>query len=116
MQTHDHAHACTHTHNTLFPQFLMTVSAVFVLMTHVLTKPYVKTHINIIETLILLNLAAVTVVYLNPSVNHVPQWLTTLLVLLPFAYCLVYILWRISRYVWYVDCLRNYYRYCTFHI
>ena len=99
--THSHAYA-------LFLQFLMTVSAVFVLMTHVLTKPYVKTHINIIETLILLNLAAVTVVYLNPSVNHVPQWLTALLVLLPFAYCLVYILWRISGYVWYVDCLRNY--------
>ena len=85
----------------------MTVSAVFVLMTHVLTKPYVKSYTNIIETLILLNLAAVTIVYLNPLANHVPQWFTTLLVLLPFAYCLVYILWRISRHLWYVDCLWN---------
>lgn len=81
-------------------QFLMTASAMFVLMTHVLTKPYVKTYINIIETLILLNLAAVTVIYLNPSSNSVPRWLSTLLVVLPYVYCIVYILWRIARYIW----------------
>ena len=78
----------------------MSASAVFVLMTHVLTKPYVKTYVNIIETLILLNLAAVTVVYLSPSTNPVPQWLTTLLVLLPYAYCIGYLLWRMARYIW----------------
>ena len=78
----------------------MTASAVFVLMTHVLTKPYEKTYINVIETLILLNLAAVTVVYLNPSSNSVPQWLTTILVILPYVYCIIYIVWRISTYIW----------------
>ena len=77
----------------------MTASAVFVLMTHVLTKPYEKTYINVIETLILLNLAAVTVVYLNPSSNLVPQWVTTILVILPYVYCIVYVVWRISRYI-----------------
>lgn len=78
----------------------MTASAMFVLMTHVLSKPYEKTYINIIETLILLNLAAVTVVYLSPITNPVPEWVSTLLVLLPYVYCLAYLLWRIARYVW----------------
>lgn len=78
----------------------MTVSAVFVLMVHILTKPYIKSYINVIEALILLNLAAVTVVYLNPSTNHVPRWFSTLLVLLPYAYCLIYMVWRIVRYTW----------------
>lgn len=78
----------------------MVLVTVAVLLVHVLTKPYEKNHVNIIETLILLNLVAITVMFLDPTENPVPAWLSTVLLILPYLYAVVYIAWTSVVYIW----------------
>lgn len=80
-------------------QMLMIVGAVTILMVHLLVQPYEKRHVNIIESLILLNLVVVGVVSLSPSTYAVPQWLRAILLLAPFIYGLLYIAWKAAYYI-----------------
>ena len=84
-------------------QFLMSLAALGVLIVHLFTKPFKKPHINIIEAAILLNLLLVTVAFLDPSNSPVPFELSTVLLFLPYAYALCYLLYRLlGRRLWYV--------------
>lgn len=78
----------------------MSLSALTVLIVHLFVKPYEKMYINIIETAILLNLLMVTAAFLDPSNSPVPQWFSTLLVLLPYCYAACYVTWRIACKLW----------------
>lgn len=81
-------------------QFLMSLAALTVLIVHLFVKPYNKTYTNIIETAILLNLLMVTAAFLDPSGQPVPEWLSTILVLLPYCYAVCYIGWRVTTRLW----------------
>ena len=78
----------------------MSLSALTVLIVHLFVKPYDKMHINVIETGILLNLLMVTAAFLDPSSRPVPEWFSSLLVLLPYFYAIGYIGWRLSQSLW----------------
>ncbi|KAL5515915.1 hypothetical protein EMCRGX_G001160 [Ephydatia muelleri] len=75
---------------------LMSFLALAVLIVHLFTKPYKKWQINLIEALILLNLVMVTIAYLDPFTSPVPMGLKTFLSVLPYAYPVVYTMWRIG--------------------
>ena len=78
---------------------LMIVGAVTILMVHLLVQPYEKRHVNIIESLILLNLVVVGVASLNPNIYKVPQWLRAILLLAPFVYGFFYMNWKTAHYI-----------------
>jgi hypothetical protein len=80
--------------------FLMSLAALTVLIVHLFAKPYDKMHINVIETAILLNLLMVTAAFLDPSGRPIPEWLSSILVVLPYLYAVGYVGWRISRTLW----------------
>ena len=77
----------------------MSLAALAVLIIHLFTKPYVKEYINIIETLILLDLLLITGAFLDPSSDQVPREFGYVLIFLPYGYCAGYIIWRIATYV-----------------
>lgn len=78
----------------------MVLVSVVVLLVHLLSKPYESRYVNIIEAMILVNLVAVTVIFLDPTDNPVPEWLSTTLLILPYLYAVVYIGWTAVRYIW----------------
>ena len=77
----------------------MIIAAVTILIVHMLVQPYEKQYINVIETFILINLVAVGVVSLNPSVFQFPQWLLAFLILAPFIYGLLYVACTVGFYI-----------------
>ena len=80
----------------------MSLAALTVLIVHLFVKPYEKMYINVIETAILLNLLMVTAAFLDPSGRPIPEWLSSILVVLPYLYAVGYVGWRISRTLWWV--------------
>ncbi len=78
----------------------MSLFAMAVLLVHLLSKPYENNTINMIEALILTDLVAVTVVFLDPVNHPVPQWLRIVLLLLPYLYATLYITRIIAMYIW----------------
>jgi len=78
---------------------LMILGALTILVVHMLVQPYEKSYINAIETLILMDLAAVGMVSLNPLDFHFPIWLLAVLLLAPFGYGIVFIMCRIGIYI-----------------
>lgn len=74
------------------------------LLVHLFTKPFEKLSTNIIEAAILLNLLLVTVAFLDPSNTPVPFAFSTVLLFLPYAYAISYLLYMLlGRRVWYVN-------------
>ncbi len=85
-------------------QFLMSLAALVVLLVHLFTKPFQEMYINIIEAAILLDLLMVTVSFLDPSNESIPVYISTTLLLLPYAYALSYIFYvTLGRRLWYVQ-------------
>lgn len=78
----------------------MAVGGVGVLLVHLLFQPYEDRHVNIIESLVLINLVSVTVMFLNPTINKVPIWFSICLLLLPYLYGTLYLAWRLIRKIW----------------
>ena len=78
----------------------MSLAALAVLIVHLFVKPYEKMYINVIETAILLNLLMVSAAFLDPSNSPVPEWFSTILVLLPYCYAVGYISWRVGEHLW----------------
>ena len=78
----------------------MSFVAMAILLVHVLAKPYKRNITNIIETLILIDLVAVTITFIDPTDQPMPQELRILLLILPYIYALLYITWTVSLYVW----------------
>ena len=78
----------------------MTGGALIVLLVHLLIQPYEKKHVNIIETLILTDLLVVSIMYLNPPVNQIPDWFSTILLLAPYVYCMLYFIGYFLHYLW----------------
>lgn len=78
----------------------MSLAALAILIVHLFTKPFEKNYINIIEAAILLNLLMVTAAFLDPSNSPVPQWFGLTLVVLPFIYAVVFLLYKLSSRVW----------------
>lgn len=78
----------------------MSLAALLVLVIHLFTKPYEKMYINVIEAAILLDLLMVTAAFLDPSNSPVPQWFSTILVVLPYAYAVAYFCWVIGKRCW----------------
>lgn len=77
----------------------MTGGALCVLLVHLLSQPYEKRCVNIIESLILTNLLIVSIMYLNPPVNQIPDWFSTTLLSAPYIYCMLYIFSIFLRYL-----------------
>jgi len=77
----------------------MIVGAVTVLLVHLLTQPYEKTHINIIEALVLVNFVTLPVLFLNPAFTNVPTWFSTLLLLAPYCYGVLYCIWALTNFI-----------------
>lgn len=77
----------------------MSFLALAVLIVHLFTKPYKKWQINLIEALILLDLVMVTFAYLDPFTSPLPMGFKSFLLVLPYAYPVVYIVWRIGYHV-----------------
>ena len=74
----------------------MSLGALTVLIVHLFTKPYVQEYINVIETLILLDLLLITGAFLDPSSDQVPKEFGYVLIFLPYGYCIGYVIWRIA--------------------
>ena len=77
----------------------MTLTAVCVLLVHLLVQPYEKRHVNVVESLVLVTLVTVAILFLNPTLNQVPVWFSTLLLLTPYLYGLLYFLWTLLHYI-----------------
>ena len=73
----------------------MTFAALVVLGVHCFAKPYEENHVNDIEAAVLLNLLLVTGAFLDPTGNQVPRGFSLFLVMIPFAYTALFLLWRI---------------------
>lgn len=71
----------------------MVLAALAILLIHLLIQPYEKRHVNIIESLVLMNLVVVAIVHLNPLLNQIPVWFSTTLLLAPYLYGLLYLAW-----------------------
>ena len=78
----------------------MALVAVTVLLVHLLSKPYERQVVNIIEALILTDLVAITVVFIDPTDHPVPQWLRIILLILPYIYASFYLIWMATSFVW----------------
>lgn len=78
----------------------MSLTSLGVLIVHLFTKPFQNMYINIIEAAILLNLLMVTVAFLDPSNTPVPLEFSTMLLLLPYAYAIVYLLSGLFQRLW----------------
>ena len=83
-----------------FLQLLMSLVAMAILLVHVLAKPYKRNITNIIETLILIDLVAVTITFIDPKDQPMPQEFRILLLILPYIYALLYVTWTVTLYVW----------------
>lgn len=70
-----------------------------VLLVHLLVQPYEKRHVNIIESLVLINLVAVTIIFLNSSSGQVPTWFSTSLLLIPYLYGILYFISILVLYI-----------------
>ena len=70
------------------------------LIVHLFTKPFQKSYINIIEAAILLNLLLVTVALLDPSNNSVPKEFGFILIVLPFAYAIIFFIYKLGSRFW----------------
>ena len=79
------------------PQFLLAMMALVVLTLHCFTKPYKERYINIVEALILLDLLLVTGLLIDPE-SQVPVEFDFFMILLPFVYFVLYLLWRIFQF------------------
>ena len=73
----------------------MSLAALVVLGVHCFAKPYKENHVNAIEAAVLLNLLLVTGAFLDPTGNQVPRAFSLFLVMIPFAYAALFLLWRI---------------------
>ena len=73
----------------------MSLAALVVLGVHCFAKPYKENHVNAIEAAVLLNLLLVTGAFLDPTGNQVPRGFSLFLVMIPFAYAALFLLWRI---------------------
>ena len=73
----------------------MSLAALVVLVVHCFAKPYKENHVNAIEAAVLLNLLLVTGAFLDPTGNQVPRGFSLFLVMIPFAYAALFLLWRI---------------------
>ena len=97
----------SHTHT----QFFMSLAALVALILHLFVKPYENKYINIIEAAILLNLLMVTAAFLDPSNSPVPEWFSTMLLILPYVYAVGYFGYLIAKYLWSVSfrlsCIRS---------
>ena len=79
----------------------MSLAALVVLIIHLFTKPYKKMYINVIEAAILLDLLMVTAAFLDPpSSSPVPQWFSIILLMLPYAYAVTFIGYKIAVRLW----------------
>ena len=78
----------------------MSLAALIVLIVHLFTKPFQKAYINVIEAAILLNLLLVTVAFLDPSNNSVPKEFGLILIVLPFAYALIFLIYKLGSHLW----------------
>ena len=75
----------------------MTLAALIILVIHLFTKPFEKTRINVIETMILLDLLIVTAVFL---VGSLPDGLGITLVILPYLYAAGFLLYKLISRLW----------------
>jgi hypothetical protein len=73
------------------------VLATIVLLVHLFTKPFKDKRNNIVEAVILLNLVAVTITYLQPPQGVFLVFLVFFLTLLPYLYAVGYLLGIIVR-------------------
>ena len=77
----------------------MALFEVIMLIVHCIAKPYEKSWINFIESLILLDLFLVTVAILQPSDPYFPNGLAGVFALLPFIYAIPMTLYLILKYI-----------------
>ena len=89
-----------HTPYLFLPQFFMSLAALVVLIIHLFTKPYEKMYVNVIEAAILLDLLMVTAAFLDPSSSPVPEWFSIILLMLPYAYAVAFIGYKIVIRLW----------------
>lgn len=73
------------------------LAAAFVLLVHLLTKPFRKDHNNIIETVILLNLVIVTVSYLEPPAGEFHKVLVVAVTILPYLFALGFLVMKAGK-------------------
>ena len=73
----------------------MSLAALVVLGVHCFAKPYKESHVNAIEACVLLNLLLVTGAFLDPTGNQVPKGFSLFLVMIPFAYAALFLVWKI---------------------
>ena len=78
-------------------QFLLAMTALAVLTLHCFLKPYKERYINIVEALILLDLLLVTGLLIDPE-SQVPIEFDFFMILLPFVYFVLYLLWRAFQF------------------
>ena len=81
----------------LLLQFLLAMTALAVLTLHCFLKPYKERYINIVEALILLDLLLVTGLLIDPE-SQVPIEFDFFMILLPFVYFVLYLLWRTFQF------------------
>lgn len=74
---------------------LVAGMAILVLVVQLLVQPYQKRYVNIIESLILMNLVVVCMLYLNPFRSETYFVFSTILLLAPFIYGLLYMTWSV---------------------
>ena len=70
------------------------------LVVHCLSKPYEKKWINIVETLILLDLFVAMVTILQLQDRYVRRWLVEVVVALPFVYGAAMGTFLVVKYSW----------------
>ena len=86
-----------HVSTSLSTQLANVLAAAFVLLVHLLTKPFRKDHNNIIETVILLNLVIVTVSYLEPPAGEFHKVLVVAVTILPYLFALGFLVMKAGK-------------------
>ena len=77
----------------------MAVAGLIVFVIHILTKPYVKEYINIIEAFILLDIMLVAGAFIDLESDIVTPVIGYIFMFIPYLYFLVYICYFIIKYI-----------------
>ena len=83
----------------------MSLAGLAILSVHIWVLPYTKLYINIIEATILAILVVINASCVESTSIYVPEWLISLLILLPYVYTMCYISWAVCSLCWYVETL-----------
>jgi hypothetical protein len=75
-------------------------AATFILLVHLLKKPFRKNHNNIIETVILLNLVITTASYLEPPAGTFHKVLVVALTILPYLFALGFLVMKVAKKIY----------------